>query len=120
MFADPNYSGKFQNEFEGIENATKGPQLTAEEQEERVAEALAPFAKEFVEALAPFVKGLVEALKKAAEILAPCLKAVAVAYEHMEDACPNRRVAHLARYGKKERTRKKNRKRIIKYYYFGR
>lgn len=44
------------------------------------------------------------------------MKLIAAMWEFMFDHYPNRRVVHLAIYGKRARTRKKNRNRILRYF----
>ena len=104
MFADENYGGKFINEYEGIENATYEPPAPLEEQLERAAEALKKLAQTIAERLAPIVNIATETFKRVSEIHNEALRVF-----------PNRRVVYLAKHGS-PRVRKKNLKRIYKYF----
>ena len=103
MFKDEP-SNKFVNEYEGIESAQHAQPQTFEHALEKatarcaeMCQAMANYAKQVVDKLFPI-------LKSCADLVAEALKTF-----------PNRRIVHLALYSKNPRTRKKNRKRIIKW-----
>lgn len=103
MFKDEP-SGKFRNEYEGIERAQHAPPQTFEQALEKATEA---------------VSGLGRALAAYAQQITDKLFPIAKAYVDLVTAAmktfPNRRVVHLALHSKNPRTRKKNQKRIIKW-----
>ena len=101
---------KFVNEYEGIEAAyDAGRTQPAPPQtfEQALGKATALFA-ELGQAMASYAKQVVD---KLFPIVKSCADQVAAALKTF----PNKRVVHLALYSKNPRTRKKNRKRIIKW-----
>lgn len=66
--------------------------------------------------LAPALAAIAAAAVKVAQQLAPALKLIAETRETIIEQYPNKRVLHLAKHGKKARTRKKNINRIKKYF----
>ena len=54
--------------------------------------------------------------KSTSTLLDNIMKLVVAMWEFMFDHYPNRRVVHLAIHGKRARTRKKNRNRILRYF----
>jgi hypothetical protein len=104
MFADEKYSGKFINEYEGIENATYEPPAPLAEQLERATQRITKLARTIAERLTPIVNIATEAVKILIEIHNEALRVY-----------PNRRVVYLAKHGS-PRVRKKNLKRIYNNY----
>ena len=84
-----------------------GQALEIERQAYKAAEMLATLANAF-KALQPTIEAI-------AETLWPTIKALVELTEQMIDLYPNKRVVHLAKHGK-PRVRKKNIKRILKYF----
>ena len=73
-----------------------------------------------VTAIGDVCTAIIELTAVAAKALTPVVKILAEAYENnktliLAAGCPNKRVLHLARYGKKARTRKKNINRLKKW-----
>lgn len=118
MFAD-NSGGKFINEYEGIENAKI---LTASQEEElqRAYEELAAYARELVELLQPAIEAVAQAVKQCAELIKQAIPTVldfvVVIMAQIIELYPNKRVVHLAKHARKERVRKKNINKILKWY----
>ena len=75
---------------------------SAQEQIQRMIDALVPVVQRMIDALVPFIP--------------PILDEITNLWEAMLRSYPNKRVVWLAFHHKKERVRKKNRKRIIEYY----
>lgn len=73
-------------------------------------------AAEQLATLAATAKALQPIIESLAEMLQPVIKAIAELLPRIIDLYPNKRVIHLAKHGKKARTRKKNINRIIKYF----
>ena len=66
-----------------------------------------------------YIRGnIFEEITLSIQLTAESARGLAAAFVGLTDAmytlCPNNRVVHLAKYGKKERTRKKNRRRACK------
>jgi hypothetical protein len=107
MFADPNYNGKFQNEYDGIENASVAPPMTYEEAVEKVREAL----RQRFSQLGAYFNQLAEGIAAVAAVFARA----SILIKAQINGYPNKRVLHLARHSKKERVRKKNINRIAEW-----
>lgn len=108
MFAD-NSSGKFINEYEGIENARLAEPKTLEEALAELAELFRPVVEAAVEIITPIIKSIAEALPPIIETIVDVMAQIIELY-------PNKRVVHLAKHARKERVRKKNINRILKWY----
>ena len=84
-----------------------------------INEITTPFQK-VVTAVGDLCAAFAELTAVAAKALTPVVKIIAETYENnktliLAAGCPNKRVLHLARYGKKARTRKKNINRLKKW-----
>lgn len=94
--------------------------ITFREEELRKAfEAWEEAKRQFAEMLAPALAAAAEALGEMARQLAPTVKLILemckTTCETILEQYPNKRVVHLAKHAKKERVRKKNINRIIKW-----
>lgn len=69
---------------------------------------------ELEEAVCSMISALIEVLPSAIEYLVAVLPPMICEANNLLDCCPNRRVLHLARHGRKRRTRKKNMRRAYK------
>ena len=86
---------------------------SAQEQIQRMIDALVPVVQRMIDALVPVVQRMIDAL---VPFIPPILDEITNLWEAMLRSYPNKRVVWLAFHHKKERVRKKNRKRIIEYY----
>ena len=82
-----------------------GPAWETEQQARVIAKAVTVIA----EMLPPIIEALAETLR-------PTIKEIGYLMERIIDLYPNKRVLHLAKHGKKARTRKKNINRISKHF----
>lgn len=69
---------------------------------------------ELEEVVSSAINALIEVLPSAIEYLVAVLPPRIYEANKLLDCCPNRRVLHLARHGRKRRTRKKNMRRAYK------
>ena len=88
-----------------LSEASKVRELTEEEKAE-VTEALRPIAKTVAEAFEALGKACAQ-FGRGLAVIAKKLNTLSVNYKALTK-CPNKRVVHLAKYGRKWRTRKKN------------
>lgn len=79
-------------------------------------EKLVQGLQKMAELLAPALAVIMEAFGKIAQQASAALKLIAETSETIIEQYPNKRVLHLAKHGKKARTRKKNINRIKKYF----
>jgi len=111
-----------------VMNSQERPQLPeglSQEQMEKIAEVAAHAVRAFMQAMSPIFDTVKEAagevarhISQVADALGPALEMYAATFRELQlqniEGCPNRRVVHLARHGKKARTRKKNVRRAFK------
>lgn len=101
------------------------PEGLSQEQMEKIAEVAAHAVRTFMQAMSPIFDTVKEAagevarhISQIADALGPALEMYAAAFRELQlqniEGCPNRRVVHLAKHGKKARTRKKNVRRAFK------
>ena len=77
---------------------------------QKIQVQLAEIAKRITELFNGICESLDESVKHIVEALTPLINT----YYFVFSQCPNKRVAHLARYGKKHRTRNKNINRALR------
>ena len=87
-----------------------------QEQIERIIqwrdECAIPAVQKMIDVLVPAIQGLIDAI---APLFAEAVKNMTGIYEAAINSYPNKRVLHLAKYHPKERVRKKNMRRVLKW-----
>ena len=88
-----------------------------EEKMQQLQEAFAPVCQIIIDAVLPVLQQIVDALVPVLSEMANALSEVLPdVWESIWTSYPDRRVVHLAKHSKKERVRKKNYNRIMKWF----
>ena len=75
-------------------------------------ECIIPAIQKMVDVIASYVQELIDAIMP---LLGEAIKNMTEIYEATINSYPNKRVLHLAKYHPKERVRKKNMRRVLKW-----